>query len=209
MKVILLNGSAKPKGCTWTSLQEMEKILNADGIGTEVFYIGNEPLRDCTACMKCKTELTNQCAFDAGGVNEFIEKAKDADGFVFASPVYFAHPSGRILSFLDRVYYSSASVLRHKPACAVVNTRRAGTTAALDVLNKYISYAEMPLVTSSYWNLTHGVRPEEVFEDEEGTQTIRNLARNLSWVMRSLDAGRQAGITPPVNEYGAKTNFVR
>lgn len=209
MKVILLNGSAKPKGCTWTSLHEMEQLLNADGIETETIFIGNEPIRDCTACMKCKTELVNQCAFDDGGVNEFIEKAKAADGFVFASPVYYAHPSGRILSFLDRVYYSSASVLRHKPACAVVNTRRAGTTAALDVLNKFISYAEMPLVTSSYWNLTHGVKPEDVFQDEEGLQTIRNLARNLSWVLRCVEAGKQAGIVPPENEYAARTNFVR
>lgn len=209
MKVILLNGSAKPTGCTWTSLHEMEKILHGDGIETEMIYIGNDPIRDCTACMKCKTDLVNECAYDDGGVNEFIQKAKAADGFVFASPVYYAHPSGRILSFLDRVCYSSASVLRHKPACAVVNARRAGTTAALDVLNKFISYAEMPLVTSSYWNLTYGVKPEDVPEDGEGIQTLQNLARNLSWVLRSLEAGKQAGILLPENEYGARTNFIR
>ena len=135
MKGLIVNGSGRPKGCTYVALSEMEKVLNDQGIETETIFIGNQPLRDCTECMKCK-QLDNRCVFEDDLVNEFIKKAETADGFIYGSPVYFAAPSARLQALLDRAYYAAKSVFRHKPACAIVSARRAGTTAALEVLNK-------------------------------------------------------------------------
>ncbi len=206
MKVLLVNGSGRPNGCTYTALAEMEKVLNGEGIETEIFFIGNQTLRDCTECMKCR-QLDNRCVFDDDIVNEFIQKAEASDGFVFGSPVYFASPSARIQALLDRAYYAANKVFRHKPGCAIVSARRAGTTAALEVLNKYISYAQSPLVTSSYWPMVHGREPEQVLKDAEGMQTIRNLARNLAWLMHCIEAGKANGHPVPTNEYGTVTDF--
>ena len=142
-------------------------------------------------------------------VNPIIEKAREADGFVFGTPVYYAHPSGRILSMLDRVFYAGKDAFAHKPGAAVASARRAGTTASVDVLDKYFTIAQMPVVSSTYWNMVHGNTPEEVRQDAEGMQTMRNLARNLLWMVQCIQAGKAAGLQPPQAESEARTNFIR
>lgn len=205
MKVLLLNGSANQKGCTYTALEEIGRTLQAEGIDYEVFQMGGQPVRDCIGCGQC-TELG--CVFADDLVNAFVQKAREADGFVFGTPVYYAHASGRILSFLDRAFYSSKDAFVHKPAAAVASARRAGTTASLDDLNKYFGISHMPTVGSSYWNMVHGNRPEEVLQDAEGLQTMRNIAHNMSWLLKCIEAGREQGIVPQV-ESGNWTNFIR
>ena len=210
MKVLLINGSANKNGCTNRALQEVAKTLKEEGIDSEIFQIGAKPIKDCIGCMQCaKTLKNNTCVFNDDVVNEVIAKAKDCDGFVFGTPVYYAHPSGRILSLLDRVFYAGSRVFRHKPAFAVASARRAGTTASLDVLNKYFTIAQMPVVSSSYWNMVHGNAPEQVEQDLEGLQTMRNGARNLAWLIKCIDAGKKNGIDIPQNESGVRTNFIR
>ena len=205
MKVLMVNGSAKAAGCTFTALTEVGKALESEGVDYEIFQLGAGPLRDCIGCLLCSDK---GCVFDDDKVNEFLEKAREADGFVFGSPVYYAHPSGRILSFLDRVFYagsrhSQGSPFAGKPGAAVVSARRAGTTASLDVLNKYFTIASMPTVGSSYWNMVHGSKPEDVLEDQEGLQTMHNLGKNMAWLIKGCREGF------PAQEKGARTNFVR
>ena len=206
MKVLMLNGSPKANGNTYTALLEIGKQLNKENIEYEIVQIGGAPMRDCIGCGRC-TE--NGCIFSDGGVNEFIAKAKEADGFVFGTPVYYAHPSGRILSFLDRVFYSGGRAFKFKPAASVAVARRAGTTASFDCLNKYFGISQMPVAGATYWNNVHGAVPEEVSFDEEGMRTMRNLARNLAWMIRCFDAGKKNGIPLPETETGNKTNFIR
>ena len=206
MKVLMLNGSPKANGNTYTALLEIGKQLNKENIEYEIVQIGGAPMRDCIGCGRC-TE--NGCIFSDGGVNEFIAKAKEADGFVFGTPVYYAHPSGRILSFLDRVFYSGGRAFKFKPAASVAVARRAGTTASFDCLNKYFGISQMPVAGATYWNNVHGAVPGEVSFDEEGMRTMRNLARNLAWIIRCFDAGKKNGIPLPETETGNKTNFIR
>ena len=206
MKVLMLNGSPKANGNTYTALLEIGKQLNKENIEYEIVQIGGAPMRDCIGCGRC-TE--NGCIFSDGGVNEFIAKAKEADGFVFGTPVYYAHPSGRILSFLDRVFYSGGRAFKFKPAASVAVARRAGTTASFDCLNKYFGISQMPVAGATYWNNVHGAVPGEVSFDEEGMLTMRNLARNLAWMIRCFDAGKKNGIPLPETETGNKTNFIR
>ena len=206
MKVILLNGSAKPNGNTALALKEAAKQLEAEGIETELFQIGGGPVRDCVGCGQCTPE---GCVFADDGVNEFVKKAKEADGFIFGTPVYYAHPSGRVLSFLDRVFYSSSASFAGKPGAAVAVARRGGTTASFDVMNKYFGISQMPVAGSTYWNIVHGAAPGEAAGDAEGLQTMRNLARSLAWMMKCFQAGREAGIVPPVMERDSRTNFIR
>ena len=208
MKVLLLNGSSRPSGCTYTALREVAVSLKVAGIETEILFLGNEPVRDCTACGTC-AKVPGKCVFDDDIVNRIIEKARGADGFIFGTPVYYAHPSGRILSVLDRVFYAGKSAFIHKPAAAIASARRAGTTATLDVLQKYFTISQMPVVTSTYWTMVHGKQPEDVLKDKEGLQTMRNLASNMVWMLRCIEAGKAAGIQPPQEEFGARTNFIR
>ena len=208
MKVLMLNGSSRPSGCTYTALREVAVSLKVAGIETEILFLGNEPVRDCTACGTC-AKVPGKCVFDDDIVNRIIEKARGADGFIFGTPVYYAHPSGRILSVLDRVFYAGKSAFIHKPAAAIASARRAGTTATLDVLQKYFTIAQMPVVTSTYWTMVHGKQPEDVLKDKEGLQTMRNLASNMVWMLRCIEAGKAAGIQPPQEEFGARTNFIR
>ncbi len=208
MNVLLLNGSSRPNGCTYTALAEVARGLEAAGIQTEILFLGNGPIRDCTACRTCQ-KTPGRCVFDDDIVNSLIEKARTADGFVFGTPVYYAHPSGRILSVLDRAFYAGGAAFAHKPAAAVASARRAGTTASVDVLNKYFTIAQMPVVSSTYWNMVHGNSPEEVLQDAEGLQTMRNLAANMAWLLKCIAAGRSAGIDVPQAERGARTNFIR
>ncbi len=206
MKVLMLNGSAKPKGNTALALEEIGRQLEKEGIEYEIFQIGAGPVRDCIGCGQCTEE---GCVFSDDGVNAFIEKARQADGFVFGTPVYYAHPSGRILSFLDRVFYSSGDCFSQKPGAAVAVARRGGTTASFDVLNKYFGISGMPVAGSSYWNIAHGCAPGESPMDAEGMRTMRNLARNLAWMLKCFEAGDRAGIPRPEQESGPATNFIR
>lgn len=207
MKVLLINGSSNQKGCTYTALTEVENILKEEGIDTEIVQLGNGPVRDCIGCGGCASG--NGCVFKDDAVNEIVAKAKECDGFVFGTPVYYAHPSGRILSFLDRMFYSGKKAFLHKPGFAVASARRAGTTASLDVLQKYFTISEMPVASSSYWTMVHGSKPEDVLQDEEGLQTMRNAARNLAWLMKCIELGKENGINPPVSESGVRTSFIR
>lgn len=209
MKVLMLNGSSNLKGCTYTALEEVGKTLNSYGIDYEIFQIDAAPIRDCIGCGKCKE--TGKCIFNDDKVNEFVEKSKEADGFVFGTPVYFAHPSGRILSFLDRAFYSSGGqgIYQFKPAASIASARRAGTTASLDVINKYFTIRQMPVISSTYWNMVHGNKPEEVLQDKEGLQTMRNIAHNMAWILKCLELGKQNGLDKPKFETGEKTNFIR
>ena len=207
MKVLLLNGSTRKNGCTYLALSEVAKALNTEGVETEIVQMGGGPVRDCIGCNGCAGK--GQCVFGDDMVNEMIAKAKAADGFVFGSPVYYAHPSGQILSLLDRVFYAGVEAFLYKPAAVVVTARRAGTTASLDVLNKYLLNAEMPVVSSTYWNMVFGPAPELVEQDKEGLQTMRNLGRNMAWLLGCIEAGRQQGRTPPQAERAHWTNFNR
>ena len=208
MKVLLVNGSAKEKGCTYTALAEVEKTLQQEGIETEIVWLTAGAIRDCIGCGQCNTKHKG-CIFDDDCINEIIEKAEKADGFVFGTPVYYAHPTGRVLSALDRMFFAGKSAFAHKPGAAIASARRAGTTASFDVLNKYFTIAEMPVVSSTYWNMVHGSKPEDVMQDKEGLQVMRNLGRNMAWMLKCIEAGRQQGISIPQNEYSEKTNFIR
>lgn len=208
MKVLLVNGSAKEKGCTYTALAEVEKTLRQKGIETEIVWLSAGALRDCIGCGQCGAK-PGACAFDDDGINAIIQKAKKADGFVFGTPVYYAHPTGRILSALDRMFFAGKSAFAHKPGAAVASARRAGTTASVDVINKYFMISEMPVVSSTYWNMVHGSKPEDVAQDKEGMQIMRNLGRNMAWMLKCIEAGKRQGVFVPQNEYGEKTNFIR
>ena len=205
MKVLLVNGSSRANGCTGVALKEVERALNEEGIDTELVFIGNAPIADCTACGFC--EEHDKCVFD-DLVNTFVEKAREADGFVFGSPVYYAHPSGRLLSFMDRVFYSGGDALRFKPAAAVLSARRAGTTASFDVINKYFTINSMPVVSSTYWNHVYGSEPEEVPGDKEGLATMYNIGKNMAWLLRCIALGRENGVVHPEN-VSVYTNFIR
>lgn len=208
MHVLLLNGSAKAKGCTFTALHEIATTLEQEGITTEIVHLGTQPIRDCIGCGACKN-LPNRCVFDDDAINQIIAKADAADGIVIGSPVYFAHPSGRMLSALDRIFYAGRAVFAHKPGMAVVSARRGGTTASFDVLNKHFTFAQMPVVSSTYWNMVHGNTPAEVLQDLEGLQIMGNGARNMAWLLRCLEAGKAQGIEPPTAEQTHKTNYIR
>lgn len=207
MKVLLLNGSTRKNGCTYLTLMEVAKVLNHEGIETEIIQMGSNPIRDCTGCNGCVKK--GQCVFDDDIVNKIIVKAKEADGFVFGSPVYYAHPSGQFLSLLDRLFYAGGDAFTHKPGAAVVTARRAGTTASLDVLNKYMTDAQMPIVSSTYWNMVFGPAPDLIEQDKEGLQTMRNLGKNMAWLLRCIEAGRQQGQIPPIAETTYWSNFNR
>lgn len=207
MKVLLFNGSPKKNGCTYTALCEVAAALQGQGIETEILQVGNGPVRDCIACGGC-TAL-GECVFGDDCVNEWLKKAASADGFVFGTPVYYAHPSGRILSVLDRMFYAGGRNFAHKPAAVVASARRAGTTASLDVMAKYLGISEMPVVSSTYWNMVHGNTPEEVRRDHEGMQTIQNVGLNLAWLLKCIEAGRRAGVEFPAKDKIVRTNFIR
>ena len=206
MKVMLVNGSPHEHGCTDAALREVASALNADGIDTEIFWIGNTPIGGCIACGGCSK--AGKCVF-GGSVNDFAEKAKDADGFVFGTPVHYAAASGNMTSFLDRLFYSQGRKLAGKPAAVVVSARRGGTTATYDQLLKYPGICQMPIVTSCYWNMVHGQNAEEVEQDKEGLRTMRVLGHNMAYLLHCLAVGRAAGVPLPPTEPPAKTNFIR
>lgn len=210
MKVLMVNGSSNLKGCTFTALTEVGRVLEKHDITYEIFQLGPRPIRDCIGCGKCKD---GKCIFNDDDVNKFVELAQEADGFVFGSPVYYAHPSGRILSFLDRAFYCSTTAEIHpfsfKPAAAVVSARRGGTTASFDVINKYFTISMMPVVASSYWNMVHGNSPAEVLQDLEGLQTMRNIGENMAWMLKNIECGKKQGVPMPNIDKSNRTNFIR
>ena len=207
MKVLLINGSPNKSGCTYTALSEVARTLNDCQIDTEILQIGTKPVRGCIACKKCR-EL-GKCIFD-DIASTAAEKLSESDGLIVGSPVYYAGPNGSILSLLDRLFYSTdKSKVAFKPAAAVVSARRAGTTASLDVLNKYFPINGMPIVPSQYWNMVHGQTAQDVLQDKEGLQIMRTLARNMAWMLKCIEAGRSAGIVPPAFEPFCQTNFIR
>ena len=208
MKVLLVNGSSNLKGCTYTALSEVAGVLEQNGIETEFVQLGNGPIRDCIGCGACRNN-GGVCAFNEDNVNAFIQKAKEADGFVFGSPVYYAHPSGRLLSFMDRAFFAGKKNFAYKPAAAVVSARRAGTTGSVDVITKHFTISNMPVVPSNYWNMVHGSKPEDVRQDLEGMQIMRNLGLNMAWMLKCIEAGKKSGIELPVAEENIWTNFIR
>lgn len=208
MKVLMINGSCRKGSNTGICLDEIAQVLEGQDIEIEVYAIPASPLRDCTGCMACR-RLDGICAFGKeDGVNAFIEKAKEADGFVFGAPVYFAHPSARILAFMDRVFYAGGAAFTHKPAAGIAVARRGGTEASFDVLNKHFAINQMPIVTSTYWNNAFGREAGEVAQDAEGMATMRNIGRNMAWMLKCIEAGRAAGIEAPEAEH-ARLNFIR
>lgn len=210
MRVLLVNGSPRAKGCTFTTLEEVSNTLNEEGIETEIFQIGTKPLSGCIACGNCRK--TGRCVFN-DRVNEFLEIAGDFDGFVFGSPVHYASADGAITSFMDRTFYADVGSGKQsfylKPAAAIVSARRAGTTAALDQLNKYFMISQMPVISSRYWNMVHGNSPEDVKKDLEGMQIMRTLGRNMAWFLKCKEAGIKAGLSFPEREETVFTNFIR
>lgn len=210
MKVLLINGSLHPKGCSYTALEEVALTLNKEGIETEIFHIGTKPIAGCIACGSCMK--TGKCVFN-DVVNEVLNRASEYDGFIFGTPVHYAAASGAITSFMDRLFYADALSGRKsfylKPAAAVVSARRAGTTATFDQLNKYFTISEMAVISSQYWNMVHGHTAEEVKKDLEGMQTMRVLGRNMAFFLKCKEAGEKAGIKLPEKEERIFTNFIR
>lgn len=207
MKVLMVNGSPHEKGCTYRALCEAEKELNIQGIATEIIYVGGKTVRGCIGCGGCAG--IGRCVFQDDPVNEAIEKMENADGLIVGSPVHYAAAGGTVTSFLDRFFYAGGKSMAYKPGAAVASARRAGTTAALDQLNKYFMLSQMPVVSSQYWNMVHGSCPEDVEKDLEGLQIMRTLGRNMAWMLQCLEAGRKLGIPAPEKEAKVRTNFIR
>lgn len=206
MKVILVNGSPHEKGCTYTALQEIQNTLEKNEIETEIFWVGNKPISGCLGCGSC---LKNGECFMDDKVNEFLKKVPEADGFIFGTPVHFASGSGMITSFMDRIFYGRRNLFKNKVAATVVSCRRGGATSTFDQINKYFAMNNMPIVTSQYWNMVHGSKPEDVLKDEEGMQTMRTLANNMAWLLKCIEAGKKLGIKEPENEKIIQTNFIK
>ena len=205
MKVLLINGSPHTAGCTYTALAEIEMTLKREGIETEIIQLGNKPVRGCMACGQCYE--SGQCVFD-DIVNEVSAKFKEADGLIIGSPVYYASANGTLISFLDRLFYSSGFDKTMKVGASVVSARRGGCTATFDELNKYFTISGMPVASSQYWNQVHGNTPEEVSQDKEGLQTMRTLGRNIAFLIKSIALGKEAfGL--PEKEKRIGTNFTR
>ncbi|MDL2294106.1 flavodoxin family protein [Ruminococcaceae bacterium OttesenSCG-928-D13] len=202
MKVLLVNGSPHEKGSTYTALSEVAKTLNAEGVDTEFFWIGTGPQRGCIGCEKC-SEL-DQCVFDDDKANRLLEAMREADGFVLGSPVYFAGPNGALCAMLDRAFYAGRKSFEGKVASAMVNCRRAGATAALDRLFKYLTYGRLTVATSQYWNMTHGNSAEEVVQDAEGMQIMRTLGTDMAFLLKATQ-----GEALPPRENQVWTNFIR
>lgn len=206
MKVILLNGSPKKNGCTYTALSEVAKALEANGVEAEILHIGNNVTSGCMGCGFCAKN--GKCVNNNDCLNGYLDKIKSADGYVFGTPVHYAAASGALTAFLDRLFMSSGSALAYKPGAAVVTCRRGGATATVEQINKYFTITNMPVVSSNYWNMAHGNTPEEIVQDEEGMQIMRLLGNNMAWLLKCIEAGNEKGVEPK-KEAKIKTNFIR
>ena len=210
MKVLLINGAPHEHGCTYTALCEVAGALNRENIDTEILWIGNDPVRGCIGCGGCAKLGKGRCAFSDDKVNEALSIMETCDGLIIGSPVHYASASGGITSFMDRMFYAGGKTLRGKVGASVVSARRAGTTAALDQLNKYFSICGMPVAPSQYWPMVHGNTPEQVRQDEEGLQIMRTLGRYMAYMIKSFALAREQGLLPPEPEAERKlTNFIR
>ncbi|MBO7196432.1 MAG: flavodoxin family protein [Clostridia bacterium] len=205
MKLLLINGSPHKHGTTYAALSEVARTLKEEGVDSEIIQVGHLPIRGCLACYSCRT--SGKCIID-DEVNEIAKKFEDSDGIIVGSPVHYAAPSGTLICFLDRLFYTASFDKRTKIGAAVVCARRGGCTAAFDVLNKYFTISGMPVVSSTYWNQVHGANAEDATLDEEGMQCMRNLARNAAFLAKSISLGKQT-LTVPASERGSRTNFIR
>ena len=207
MKVLLINGSSR-KECTYTALSKVAESLNEEGIETEIINLGGTPVRDCIGCKMCAKNGNARCVFNDDIVNEIIEKAEESDGFIFGTPVYYAHPSGRILSVLDRVFYAGKKAFEFKPGASIISARRGGTVASFDVLNKNFTISQNPIVYYTNRNKLQGNNKEEVVQDLEGIQTMYNLGKNMALLLKCIESGKRNNINKPQNST-VKTNFIR
>ena len=205
MKILLFNGSPHRNGCTYTALSEVAGSLAKNDLETEIFQAGSVAGPGCQACGACRK--VGHCVHSKA-VAEISARLDEFDGYVFGAPVYYASAAGQLSAFCDALFYSSAAKLRYKPGAAVVSCRRGGSTAALDEINKYFTINCMPVVSSQYWNMVHGNTPEQVRQDLEGMQIMRQLGENMSWLLRCIELGQQAGIAPQT-EPRVSTNFIR
>lgn len=210
MKVLLVNGSPHSEGSTYVALHEIEKTLTDNDVKAKIYQIGNADIKGCVACGRCIRN--GYCVFDDDVVNSFVDKAKSNDGFVFGGPVYYGSINPTLSNFMTRVFYSplmgGENYFRLKPAAAVASARRTGTMTSIDTVNRFFASAEMPIISSSYWNEIHGRGKDEALKDEEALQTMRNLARNMAWFLKIKELSLKEGIPLPCNEYGARTNFI-
>ena len=206
MKVLLVNGSPNGHGCTYTALKEIEKTLRAEGVETEMFYLGNKPIGGCLGCGACKK--LGKCVQE-DVVNKLLPKALEADGIVLGAPVHYASAAGQASCAYDRLFVMSNGAFANKLGAAVVSCRRGGATATFDQLNKYFTISNMPVVSGTYWNQVHGNTPDEVKQDLEGMQNMRAIGRNMAWLLKCIEAGKNAGVALPEQEEKIKTNYIR
>ncbi len=206
MKVMLLHGSPRKESCTRVALDEIAGTLQSCGVDSELVSIGTKAIRGCIACRKCVE--TGRCVFNDDPINEWIDVLKECDGLIVASPVYYSSPNPTVCAALDRMFYGNSAHFALKPGAAIVSCRRAGSTSALDILQKYFTIAQMPIVSSQYWNMVHGNTPDEVRQDLEGLQTMRVLAKNMAWLLKCIEAGKNS-VALPEREQKIATNFIR
>lgn len=204
MKVLLINGSPHANGCLFTSLSEVAGALERHGVATEIFHIGSRPVQGCTGCWHC-VDHQDLCIFKDTLYMNLVERVKASDGIIIGTPVYYAGPAGSLCAILDRLFFSARKYVKYKPAACVVNCRRGGASAAFDRLNKYFTINQMPVISSQYWNSTHGLKPEEVRQDLEGLQTMRTLGNNMAYYLKSAD---KAALVRPEPETPVHTNFI-
>ncbi len=230
MKVLLINGSPHAHGCTRTALDIVARELERNGIETEVVHVGHKDIRGCIGCYKCRelgrcvfdndlvngrsseshqARLDGRVVTDVDVINEVAKKFEEADGLVIGSPVYYAGPNGTLISFLNRLFFSTSFPKRFKVGAAVVSARRTGTGNTLDQLNKYFLHGEMPVASSRYWNEVHGNTPEEVLQDEEGCQIMRVLGRNMAFLIKAIARQREAVGLPEQEPKRIATNFIK
>ena len=207
MKVLMINGSPHQFGCTYTALNIIADELKAQGVESEIVWLGVKPSAGCISCLNCR-KTGGVCAFD-DIVNQIAQKAKDADGYVFGAPVHYSSPNGAMICALDRLFYSNGASMQFKPAASIVSARRAGTTASYDVLNKYIGINNMIQVPSTYWNMVHGNCPEDVLKDEEGVCIMRAIGSNMAWILKLLNGAKGTNLEKPVIIPKVRTNFIK
>lgn len=211
LKILLINGSPHERGCTYTALREVAGALEAEGVGAHILHVGNGPVRGCIGCGGCARQGKHRCVFTDDRVDEALDLVESCQGLVIGSPVHYASASGSVTSFMDRMFYAGGrAVFANKVGAAVVSARRAGTTAALDQLQKYFAISGMPIAPSQYWPMVHGNTPEQVLQDEEGLQIMRTLGRYMAYMVKSFALAREHGLLPPEPEAERKTtNFIR
>ena len=207
MKILLINGSSRPNGCTYTALREIADTLEAGGAETEILFLGSGPVRDCTACRTCQ-KTPGRCVFDDDMVNRIIEKAREADGIILGSPVHFSGMTGAMKCFCDRLAYVSngTDILYHKVGAAVAAVRRSGGIPTVDALLHYLTYHQMLIPTSNYWPVIHGRNPGEVLQDAEGVQIMQVLGQNMAWLLKMREKGLADAPAPQPKIF---TNFIR